>query len=304
MQSWYHSAPSYTPNVELLKQSNLWNGLSQSVQDFFNRTNAAQRQRLENEHLGLLNQGRALYNANQGIKNQSDEINLGLLQNFGKDQAEAQLKAQNLRNAQKEHNLAIAKDYDAPLRNAELANIYAAIRHKQPLQNEALQNQAMQTSQQDFKQLQEALKLLQEMQKTHKGMQDEARLEKILLEMERKYPFASQKELLKLANDELRFNKHITPEEGNFTNLFSSEPVFDRVQSFEEALSPEEYAKLLETSPQYQLEQAMQNLLGGMLGSGIYGGAQTQTQQTQTQTQQKKLSKEEQATLNQMVKGL
>lgn len=252
---WYQ----FQPNTELLKQANVWNGLSQSIKDFFEGA--------ERNELAKINKQNAQLNMDkmrQDMQQQAEmhPLHMGRIRQDIQQKAEIHpltmqgLQTQNDYNA---HKLKMASLYDAAMHNADLA-------HKRALTNYTNQqaanigNNALETA--------KALSgIAKNFTKTPTQIQQEK--EEIRQNILKQYPFLDNSSDLveQMVSDYATFGVHNTP---------SRWPV-DDYEPLADTKTAEELEKLRrlreQSDPSTQLNNAIMQLLGlqgGMLGTGIY----------------------------------
>lgn len=250
---WYQ----FQPNTELLKQANVWNGLSQSIKDFFEGA--------ERNELAKINKQNAQLNMDrmrQDMQQQAEmhPLHMNRIRQDIQQKAEIHpltiqgLQTQNDYNA---HKLKMASLYDAAMHNADLA-------YKRALTNStnrqtARENNALETA--------KALSgIAKNFTKTPTQIQQErdALKEKII----KQYPSLSDNsdKVEQMVSDYATYGVHNTPDIGFFYDSY--EPLAD-TKSAEEL---EKLRRLREQSdPSTQLNNAIMQLLGlqgGMLGTG------------------------------------
>lgn len=251
---WYQ----YQPNTELLKQANVWNGLSQSIKDFFEGA--------ERNELAKINKQNAQLNMDkmrQDMQQQAEihPLHMNRIRQDIQQKAEIHpltmqgLQTQNDYNA---HKLKMASLYDAAMHNADLA-------HKRALTNYTNQqtanigNNALETA--------KALSgIAKNFTKTPTQIQQErdALKEQII----KKYPDLSDDsdKVEKMVSDYDTYGVYNTPDIGFF---------YDSYEPLADTKTAEELEKLrrlrAQSDPSTQLNNAIMQLLGlqgGMLGTG------------------------------------
>lgn len=246
---WYQ----FQPNTELLKQANVWNGLSQSIKDFFEGA--------ERNELAKINKQNAQLNMDkmrQDMQQQAEihPLHMNRIRQDIQQKAEIHpltmqgLQTQNDYNA---HKLKMAPIYDA----ADLAYKRALTNYSNQ-QAANIGNNALETA--------KALSgIAKNFTKTPTQIQQEK--EEIRQNILKQYPFLYNSSYIveQMVSDYATYGAHNTP---------SRWPV-DSYESLEDTKSAEELEKLRrlreQSDPSTQLNNAIMQLLGlqgGMLGTG------------------------------------
>lgn len=253
---WYQ----FQPNTELLKQANVWNGLSQSIKDFFEGA--------ERNELAKINKQNAQLNMDkmrQDMQQQAEmhPLHMNRIRQDIQQKAEIHpltiqgLQTQNDYNA---HKLKMASLYDAAMHNADLA-------HKRALTNYTNQQTANIGRSENY--ALETAKALSGIAKnfTKTPTQIQQEKEEIRQNILKQYPFLDNSSDIveQMVSDYATYGAHNTP---------SRWPV-DGYESLADTKSAEELEKLRrlreQSYPSTQLNNAIMQLLGlqgGMLGTG------------------------------------
>lgn len=252
---WYQ----FQPNTELLKQANVWNGLSQSIKDFFEGA--------ERNELAKINKQNAQLNMDkmrQDMQQQAEmhPLNMSKIKQDIQQQAEIHpLNMQGLQilNDYNTHKLKMAPIYDA----ADLAQKQADLAHKRALTNytnrqTVSENNALETA--------KALSgIAKNFTKTPTQIQQER--EEIRQNILKQYPHLGNSPDLvsQMVSDYENFGAYNTP---------SRWPV-DDYEPLADTKTAEELEKLrrlkAQSDPSTQLNNLIMGLLGlqgGMLGAG------------------------------------
>ena len=251
---WYQ----FQPNTELLKQANVWNGLSQSIKDFFE---GAER----NELAKTNKQSAQLYmdKMRQDMQQQAEihPLNMDKTRQDIKQQAEIHpLTIQGLQtqNAQNAHNLKMSFLFDEAMHNADLAYKRASTNYTNGQTANIGGNNALETA--------KALAgIAKNFTKTPAQIQQER--DALAGQIVKQYPSLDDNSDIveQMISDYTTYGTHNTPSRWPFD---SYEPLADT----KDAGELEKLRRLrAQNDPSTQLNNAIMQILGlqgGMLGTG------------------------------------
>ena len=134
MGNWYR----YHPNIDLLKQTNVWGGLSDAVKGFFERAEENALNALNKEKIGLdmqhakedlahKRQINPLLRESQNTKNAQESFNLKMDSIYKPRRLQAELSAQDLANKQGAFNYGLLQKYGEAQQQAQLDSLLANI---------------------------------------------------------------------------------------------------------------------------------------------------------------------------------
>lgn len=258
---WYQ----FQPNTELLKQANVWNGLSQSIKDFFEGA--------ERNELAKINKQNAQLNMDKMRQDmqQQAEIHPLHMNRIRQDiQQKAEIHPLTMQDLQTQndyyaHKFKLASLFDKAMAEADLAQKQADLAHKRALTNYT-NRQTANIGGNDALETAKALSgIAKNFTKTPTQIQQEK--EEIRQNILKQHPFLDNSSDIveQMVSDYATYGVHNTP----------SRWPFDDYEPLGDAKSAEELEKLrrlrAQSDPSTQLNNAIMQLLGlqgGMLGTG------------------------------------